>query len=106
MSKENDETIRQDGERASRIQEHMAFTEKMLDKPLATSVTRVSKVANLLVANTDLPASTGDDILEDAIFTSRGRNNHRGVESVELRHNADDTIDLHARFAPKPKTDE
>lgn len=77
----------------------------MLDKP-APGVTSATKITNLLATDTGLDADRGEDMLTCAIDMACGREDHRGVESVELRHNADDTIDLHARFAPKPKTDE
>jgi len=73
----------------------------MLDKPLPGIVDRNVKISNLLSTDTGLDADRGEDMLICAIDMATGRDDHRGVESIELRHNDDDTVDLHARFAPK-----
>jgi len=76
----------------------------MLDKPLPGITDRSAKISNLLATDTGLAADRGEDMLSCAVDMATGRDDHRGVESIELRHNSDDTVDLHARFAPKERS--
>ncbi|QNR51778.1 hypothetical protein Xoosp14_87 [Xanthomonas phage Xoo-sp14] len=86
------------------IEEQVLFVEGtlgMLDLPTPAGTTRTSKITNLLSRGTGLPSEHSEELLNLGVAMAYGRENHRDLDSIELRHNGDDTIDLHARFAPK-----